>query len=191
MIPNHFLRGTMSLSESSMYSILAEHRKHLSNCTLTCPSGHSFKEEDIWTVIEENKEETVICPKNGESFQLSSIMVVKPYSKEKELDDKINKSIEEEVNRIVQMQLSSKIQEATAEDKKQIRNLSALNLQYSDQFSSLNARKKELEANVEKLTVKCDGFQSHQRKLISLAVVIAFFAGYFFRNLKAALFNKV
>lgn len=180
----------MSLSTSSMDAFLIEHRNLLTNCTLTCPSGHSFNEGEFWTEISDSKEETVTCPVGQESFPLSSILVVKPYSEERKLDARIKEALDGEVDRVVKMRLSSKIEEATTEDKKQIRNLAQLNLQYSEKVTALVAEKGELEAKVETLAAICNNFLSQQRKLIALVAAVALFTGYFFRMFQTALFNK-
>ncbi len=165
----------MSGKVGSVQEFLSLHASLLSsNCTLTDRHGHAFKEKDVIIEVDENNQEFVQCPVNGESLSIDSIRVIKPYSDEKSLDNRIQKAISTEVSKKFRERLAIEIEKATREIQEQNKTLWAFYLRNSQLLSSQNAQLEaqisELNANVQTLKEESEKSQQiidNQKQIIS------------------------
>lgn len=152
----------MSGRVSSVQEFLSLHPSLLSSsCTLTDPHGHAFKEKDIIIEVDENNEEFVQCPINGETMPIRSIKVIKSYSDEKNLDNRIRRAASIESSKKFRESLAIEIENATRQIQEQNKKLVSFFLQNSEQFS---AQKAQLKAEIAVLKTNTEALKEESEK---------------------------
>lgn len=152
----------MSVKVGSVQEFLSLHASLLSSsCTLTDHHGHTFKEKEVVIEVDEKDQEFVHCPVTGESLPISSIKVIKSYSEEKSLDNRIQKAISIEVSKRVKGIITTEIENATRQIQEQNKKLVSFFLQNSEQFS---AQKAQLQAEIEDLKTNAKALKEENER---------------------------